>query len=140
MRVLVPIDGIERGKRAAELAFELFPGETILLLHVINPSEASYSSEGTVPSFPGGWYEREQEQIEEVFDEIEEVAAEYDVAIERHTDLGSPARTIIDTAEEGDVDHIVMSSHSRGGVSRLLLGSVAESVVRRSSVPVTVAR
>jgi nucleotide-binding universal stress UspA family protein len=140
MRVLVPIDGVERGERAAELAFELFPEATVLLLHVINPSEASYSSEGAVPSFPGGWYEQEQERAEGVFDEIEELAAAHDVTIERHTDLGNPARTIIDTAEEENVDHVVMCSHNRQGVSRILLGSVAETVVRRAPVPVTVAR
>ena len=43
-------------------------------------------------------------------------------------------------AEENDIDHIVVGSHGRGGVSRMLLGSVAETVARRSSVPVTIIR
>lgn len=39
-----------------------------------------------------------------------------------------------------DVDHVAVGSHGRSGVSRLLLGSVAESVMRRPPVPVTVVR
>jgi nucleotide-binding universal stress UspA family protein len=48
----------------------------------------------------------------------------------------SPAPTILDYAESHDVDLIVMSTHGRRGVRRLLLGSVAEEVVQRSSCPV----
>jgi len=46
----------------------------------------------------------------------------------------------VEYAEESDVDHIVIGSHGRSGVSRILLGSVAESVVRRADMPVTVVR
>ena len=42
--------------------------------------------------------------------------------------------------EARDIDHVVMGSHGRSGLSRVLLGSVAENVVRRSTVPVTVVR
>ncbi|MFW6265865.1 MAG: universal stress protein, partial [Halanaeroarchaeum sp.] len=42
--------------------------------------------------------------------------------------------------EETDVDHVVIGSHGRSGVGRILLGSVAERVVRRSPTPVTVVR
>jgi nucleotide-binding universal stress UspA family protein len=54
--------------------------------------------------------------------------------------VGRPAREIVDYADENDIDHVVMGSHGRSGVSRIVLGSVAENVVRKSSVPVTVAR
>jgi nucleotide-binding universal stress UspA family protein len=42
--------------------------------------------------------------------------------------------------DEHDVDHVVMGSNGRRGVSRLVLGSVAERVVRGAPVPVTVVR
>jgi len=139
MRVLVPVDGLERGQRAVELATTLFPAGTVVLLHVINPAEAGFSSEATVPSFPDGWYETERERVRSVFDEIEAAVGD-EVTIERQIEPGKPARTTIETADEREIDHIVMGSHGRKGVSRILLGSVAESVVRRSPVPVTVAR
>jgi len=43
-------------------------------------------------------------------------------------------------AEEGAFDHVVVGSHGRTGVSRIILGSTAENVIRRSPVPVTIAR
>lgn len=49
-------------------------------------------------------------------------------------------RGIIAVAEEFDVDQIIVGSHGRGGLSRALLGSVAEQVVRHASCPVLVVR
>jgi nucleotide-binding universal stress UspA family protein len=53
---------------------------------------------------------------------------------------GSPAREIVDFATESGCDLILMGTHGRSGVDRLLLGSVAERVVRSSPVPVTTIR
>lgn len=49
---------------------------------------------------------------------------------------GLPWRQIVDTAREEDVDLIVIGTHGRGGLNRMLLGSVAERVVRRAPCPV----
>ena len=51
-----------------------------------------------------------------------------------------PADAILTYIDDNDVDHVIMGSHGRSGVSRLLLGSVAETVARRSPAPVTVVR
>ena len=140
-RVLVPVDGSEQGLEAAEFVAEEFPQATMVLVHVIDPArETSYPS-ATLPSFSEEWYEREKGRAEELFEKIEERIDE-GVAVERVTEVGKPTDVIVDFAgdEDNDIDHVVMGSHGRKGVSRLLLGSVAETVVRRSSVPVTVVR
>jgi len=49
---------------------------------------------------------------------------------------GDPARTIVKVAKEENVDLIIMATHGRTGVAHVLLGSVAEKVVRQSSIPV----
>ncbi|MCA9217804.1 MAG: universal stress protein [Planctomycetales bacterium] len=55
----------------------------------------------------------------------------------RHNFLfGAPARTLLDYASEHDIDIIVMGTHGRTGLSRLLMGSVAEEVVRHAECPV----
>jgi len=54
--------------------------------------------------------------------------------------VGRPTKVIVEYADDHDIDQIVMGSHGRSGMSRILLGSVAEIVVRRASVPVTVVR
>jgi nucleotide-binding universal stress UspA family protein len=58
----------------------------------------------------------------------------------RVAEHASPAEGIIDEARKGGVDLIAMATHGRGGIARLLLGSVAERVVRSSPVPVLVFR
>lgn len=54
--------------------------------------------------------------------------------------MGDPRDVILQAAEELDADLIVMTTHGRRGLSRALLGSVAESIVRRSPVPVLTLR
>jgi len=139
-RVLLPVDKSSHAHRACDLALELFPDATFVLLHVIDPAEASFSAETAVPNIPDGWYEKQKDRAEKHFGEIGERATEAGIETERRIEVGKPAQTIADTIEEADIDHIVMGSHGRQGVSRLLLGSVAETVVRRSPVPVTVTR
>jgi nucleotide-binding universal stress UspA family protein len=139
-RVLIPVDGSEQAELAAELAFDLFPDGQFTLLHVIDPTEAGFSLEATIPSFPEDWYEKQQAGAEECFDDLEALAGGTDLDTERVIEVGKPVRTIMETVDEADIDHIVMGSTGRQGVSRLLLGSVAENVIRRSPVPVTIAR
>jgi len=62
------------------------------------------------------------------------------VSLQRSTVEGSPAREIVDYATTEGCDLVVMGTHGRSGVDRLLLGSVAERVVRRSPVPVLTVR
>ena len=58
------------------------------------------------------------------------------VKCERHHRIGDPAPEILDFAKEHNVDLIVMGTHGRKGLTRLLLGSVAEQVVRKATCPV----
>ena len=139
-RILLPVDGSEHAMSAVSLACEMFSDATLVLLHIINPAEAGFGAEATIPSFPEGWYEDQREGAKEIFDDIEADASNCGFSVERVIELGKPSRTIVEYAAENNIDHIVMGSHGRQGVSRLLLGSVTESVVRRSPVPVTVTR
>src|SRR6056297_2114377 len=140
-RLLVPVDGSEQAASAVQFAAETAPGATTVLLHVINPAEAGFSAQASVPSFSEEWYEEQQATAEQRFDELEAAVREAGVdRVERVTEVGRPTKIIVEYADEHDIDQIVMGSHGRSGVSRLLLGSVAEVVVRRASVPVTVVR
>ena len=138
-RVLVPFDDSERAREALEYAFDLFPDGEYVALTVADTS--------AVPFIPNSAEEETDEQVEEMLGEAteqlaaaEELAADRGVDLETYTRIGSPAQEIVDFAESNDVDHIVMGSRGRSGVTRILLGSVAEVVVRHSSVPVTVVR
>jgi len=140
-RVLVPIDRSEQAEAAAAFAVENFPDATLVLLHVINPAEAGYSAQASVPSFSEEWYEEKRAEAGDRFGELEALAREGGVeTVERVVEVGRPTKAIVEYADEHDIDQIVMGSHGRSGMSRILLGSVAEIVVRRATVPVTVVR
>ena len=57
-----------------------------------------------------------------------------------YCEQGDPATAIVDRAESGHYDLLVLGTHGRGVISRLLLGSVAEKVVRRAPCPVLTVR
>ncbi len=139
-KILVPVDGSKQSKEALEYALEHFEDTEITASNVIDPIEAGYTAQATVPGYSEEWFEQAKDAAEELFDEARQIAGEYDKDIETTTEVGRPSRAIVDYADENDFDHIVMGSHGRSGVSRILLGSVAESVVRRSPVPVTIVR
>ncbi len=60
--------------------------------------------------------------------------------VQKHLRLGPAAETIVATARELSIDHIVMGTNGKTGIERLLVGSVAEEVVRSADVPVTTVR
>jgi nucleotide-binding universal stress UspA family protein len=137
--VLVPVDDEEHAKRACDLATELFPEGNVLLLHVINPADAGYSPEPGLPGAAEDWYETAEAEAEQLLERLcTHIEQRDDDAVEHGIEVGQPAQTIVERIERGDIDHVVMGSHGRDGISRLLLGSVAEAVVRNSPVPVTV--
>ncbi len=140
--VLVPIDDSERSNETLEYALEVHPDATITALHVVDPRKF-YSGTGIEGSITTN-YEQIQENYEQqaraLLAEVEETAAERGAEIETEWVTGAVARSIVDYATDHDVDAIVMGSHGRSGASRILLGSIAETVTRRSPVPVTIVR
>lgn len=140
-RILVPFDDSERAREALEYAFDLFPNGEFVALTVADTTSAT-----VIPNTAADEDELEEaigtafEDIERRLEVPERLAEERGVPVETRTRLGAPAKEIIEFAEDEDVDHVVMGSRGRSGVKRLLLGSVAEVVVRHSPVPVTVVR
>ncbi|WP_254546022.1 universal stress protein [Halomarina pelagica] len=137
--VLVPIDGSEPSERALEHVASAFPDARLTLLTVIDPS-SGFATGANAPGTAEVWYETVRERAEEQLAAAREEAESRGMTVETIVETGRPAATIVDYAEREAVDQIVMGSHGRRGVSRLLLGSVAESVIRHSSIPVTVVR
>lgn len=134
-RVLVPYDRSDQATYALEHALGEFESADIVLEHVIKPS-ATYTGEG---GYDTTMYRQQLENAEEM---LENVRQRYDDPdrIEPVVHYGRPVHKILQTIEDRDIDQVVMGSHGRDGATRLLLGSVAETVSRRSPVPVTVVR
>lgn len=73
-----------------------------------------------------------------VFDAIREVAGDRDVAVTFLT--GEAERRIVEYAADGCFDHVVLGTHARSGISRVLIGSVAGAVVSRTTVSTTLVK
>lgn len=138
--ILVPFDGSPLSKRALERAVTMEPGAQITVLHVIDPVNIVYEAESKGLPAAETWHDRMSERASDLCADAEARAAEHDCDVSTAIRTGSPAREILEYVDEHDIEHVIMGSHGRSGVSRLVLGSVAEQVMRQSPVPVTVVR
>lgn len=137
--LLVPFDESSGSDAALEYVFEEFPDARVTLFHAVDVARANFTAQPALSTFPDGWHEEQRASAEALLDDARERAPET-MTVETEIETGRPSRAIVEFATDHDPDGIVMGSHGREGVVRVLLGSVAESVVRRSPVPVTVVR
>jgi nucleotide-binding universal stress UspA family protein len=136
--ILLPTDGSAGMERVVDHAASLAEahGATLHAIYVVNTASLSnLPLESTMEAVSQGLREEGQAALDGVSRLVPDA-----VPVERVSVDGSPAREIVDYATESGVDLIVMGTHGRSGVDRLLLGSVAERVVRRSPVPVLTVR
>jgi nucleotide-binding universal stress UspA family protein len=137
-RILVPTDGSEGVERAIEHAVEVAAsnGATLHGLYVL--STDAYAG----LAMESSWESVDRllrEDAETAVARVREIAERMDAGVPVETAVveGKPSREIVRYAEDAGCDLVVMGTHGRGGIDRLLLGSVAESVIRASSIPVT---
>lgn len=138
--ILVPIDGSDHALSALDYVLDHFPDCRLSLLTVANLGELDLEYQTEVVGFSEDWADNAEAYAEEIVDEAAARARDAGVEPTTAVELGNPARIILDYADEHAVDHVVIGSHGREGISRLLLGSVAETVARRATVPVTIVR
>jgi nucleotide-binding universal stress UspA family protein len=134
--ILVPVDGSTLAEAALPRALELaeVSGARILLLRAAQ-----------APTLPG--VDPTEAQVK-VVQEAEAYLADLEerltkrggVKIETSVWYGPAAHAIVEAASIHKVDEIVMTTHGRSGLGRLLLGSVAESVLRSTTTPILLIR
>jgi nucleotide-binding universal stress UspA family protein len=136
--IVLPTDGSAGMERVIDEATGLATTHdaTLHALYVVNtaslsnlPMEASMDAVG----------ESLRDEGETALRAVERRAPD-DIGLRTATVEGSPAREIVDHAVQTGADLLVMGTHGRSGVDRLLLGSVAERVVRTSPIPVLTVR
>lgn len=104
-------------------------GAKLLIVHVEEPPLAYGAGEMYIDPI-----EIMRPGLEKVLQRVQPTAP--GVPHEHHLLLGDPAQELVDLAQREKVDLIVMGTHGRTGLSRLLMGSVAEEVVRKAPCPV----
>ena len=136
-RILVPVDLSDHSIAAVSHAREVakMTGATLQLLHVLEqPVIPSYYDAPLLSSTitDGQTVKDARKAIEKLYAE----AGGPEVSFGVHVEVGMTVDTIIAFAEENSSELLVLSSHGLTGLSHLLLGSVAEKVVRRATCPV----
>ncbi|OLZ41992.1 universal stress protein UspA [Natrinema saccharevitans] len=134
--ILLPFDGSDEAAAALHHAAEVahWADATIRVLFVADTTRDSVTVVET--QVVDALVEEGEDVVEEAEKTLHTLGADYDSDIVQ----GNPAPAIVEYADRHDHDLIVMLTHARTGVSRFLLGSVTETVVRLSSVPVLTAR
>lgn len=140
-RILVPVDFSAHSDRALRYAAGLAApfAAQVELLHVVEDPylTGAWSSDVYVPKVP--------ELMADLRADAERrlaalKSATAGVTVETGVMTGRTAQTIVDRARDGGFDLIVMATHGRTGVAHLVLGSVAERVVRTAACPVLTVR
>ncbi len=148
-KILIAVDDSKYSEHAAEYGFDIARkfDAAVGLVNIVEPAIMPQVASGAdpilgIPASPTGIQEMElldiqKSQSENIVDQtIKKFAG--DMTVSHFTNYGSTAGGIIDCAKEFGADLIVLGTHHRSGLDRLLTGSVSEHVVRHSPVPVLV--
>lgn len=137
-RILVPIDGSACSLEALDVAigFAAELGSEVIVCHVVDLAKAATMSGGEAQLVAGCLEELQAEGMALVADAENRVAGR--VPVSGQTAEGAPVAEIERLAAEIEPTFIVIGSHGRTGLNRLLIGSVAEGVVRSAPAPVMV--
>jgi len=140
-QILVPTDFSEFSKQAVQCAYELAQtfGAKLLLLHVVELQ--AYPVEIFLPSSEGTTLLDDLERQARLdLAQLLPKAQDVQVEVTCQAVVGTPYHKIVEVAMAEKVDLIVMATHGRTGLSHLVMGSVAERVVRTTPCPVLTIR
>jgi len=139
-RIMVALDGSPLAELVLPTAIEaakLFQAE-LTLFRVVSPLAKSYSG-GSVPL--SAIESAERQLLDMAKDYLEEIASgirEKDISVNVVAVLGTPYREIVEHTEKNQIDLLIMSTRGETGLTRWLLGSVTDHVIRGVSIPVWV--
>jgi universal stress protein A len=138
--VLVPIDFSATANRALDYAIALAQQlhARLTLLHVLHlaPLEVGELTPGVATTYLDDLETDAQHLLQASLERVQHAGLQGDLLLVQ----GTPTQTIVETAGEQGVDLIIMGTHGRTGLTHVLLGSVAEHVVRHAPCPVLVMR
>jgi nucleotide-binding universal stress UspA family protein len=142
-RILVAVDGSRAADKGLREAIRVAKegGAQLIVLHIVSEFYAYYAMEGA--GLTGDVYERLREEGRRILDKARALAERQRLepkSVMRQVAAGSAAEAIVREAKKQRADLIVLGTHGRRGMTRLVMGSDAEEVVRTAPVPVLLVR
>jgi len=142
-KILCPIDFSENSLEALKYAAHtaLKENATVYLIHIVDSRVYDYGGPIYEPIMPAMKSVVDQASKDQLTDKLlEKVPKEIQGRVETVVSFGVPFVEIIKAARDYDIDLIIMGTRGRSGVSHMLIGSVAEKVVRKAPCPVLTVR
>jgi nucleotide-binding universal stress UspA family protein len=144
--LLVPLDGSLFSEEAMPIAIDLARkcDASIGLVHICDPfwvSTSSFAAQDQPDEREGGLADVDRQALAAGRSYLERVAEDVrsqGISVHWEVRFGKPADEIVRAAETTEADLIVMATHGRGGIRRLPIGSVANEVLHRGTIPILV--
>jgi len=143
MKILIAVDDSAYSQAAMDWAKRMeWPARTeFIVFSAAQPILAAYAFAGVAPApYSGELYEAEMKQHEEIAARFEGQLRDHGFKSKAVVRQGDPREAIVETAREHGADLIVVGSHGRSGISKLVLGSVANHVVTHAPCSVLVVK
>jgi nucleotide-binding universal stress UspA family protein len=140
-KIMIATDGSETSMKTAKLAVGMAKraGGAVAAIYVVDISRlAQLPGYTTLPGISERLMELMFKEGEDAISEIGEMASNAGVPFEKIVAEGNPSEEILRRSSESGIDLLVMGSIGRTGIEKIMLGSVAEKVVRNSRVPVLI--
>jgi nucleotide-binding universal stress UspA family protein len=139
-KILVPLDGSSYSESIMQIARGLISecggAPDLILFMVVEPFRNQPFRSGD------DWNEKMKKEAEKVahnyLDQLADKLKAEGIKAQSAVEYGDPAQAIMDYVKKNGVDLIVMSTHGRSGLSRMVFGSVADRIIHHSVVPVLI--
>ncbi len=135
-KIAVGVDFSPSAQAALDVARNSFPGAQLKLIHVVDARAGSVpdlSTGGLAPVMPSAEVLTQLSAGDER--QLDRLAREGE---EEEVVMGEPAQTLVQVAQQWGADLIVVGTHTQGTLAHFFMGSVAESVLRQSGIPVLI--
>jgi nucleotide-binding universal stress UspA family protein len=136
--ILCPLDFSDASRNALRYASEFAKsmGSKILLLNIVEPRPMAADMTLNYIPLEEDLEKAAREDLEPIVEELKGKGIE----VQADVMIGTPAEVILQQAADFDASLLIMGSHGKTGLSRLLMGSVAEAVVRKAGIPVLIVK
>jgi nucleotide-binding universal stress UspA family protein len=146
MKILIATDGSEYSKSAVEKCCEMFGGTKDKIVRIVAVYENVFPVAGEPFAISAEYYQQLENDAKAQAEKFAADAAELikkncgEITAETEVANGSPARAIIESAQEWGADLIIVGSHGRGFWGRMMIGSVSDAVMHHAPCSVLIVR
>jgi nucleotide-binding universal stress UspA family protein len=144
-KIMVPLDGSELAESVlphVEALIEGFNIREVILARVVEPSRHPYGGEGDIidPKDLAKWEASRKSSAKDYLEQIARRFKREGTAVRSEVIVGRATESLADYAERSGIDLLIIATHGRSGVTRWVMGSVADKLLRSASVPVLMIR